>query len=81
MNTTADSDQRASLAAFVQALQQSGWTDGRNVRINTFWAGGDAREIRRGAAQLVASAPDAILATGTVGMGPLLEATHVDTQR
>jgi ABC-type uncharacterized transport system substrate-binding protein len=65
MNATEDSDQQANLAAFTQALQQMGWTEGRNVQIETRWAGGSAPEIRRHAGELVALAPDVILATGT----------------
>jgi hypothetical protein len=76
MNTTADADQRSNVAAFLEVLQQLGWTDGRNVRIDTRWAGGEAPEIRRHAAELVALAPDVILSTGTAGMGPLLQATR-----
>jgi putative ABC transport system substrate-binding protein len=76
MNATANAEQQANLAAFLEVLQQLGWTDGRNVRIDTRWAGGDAREIRRYAGELVARAPDVILATGTVAMGPLLQATR-----
>ncbi len=63
-------------AAFLQALQQLGWTDGRNVQIDTRWAAGDAGRIRRHAAELVALAPDVILATGTATVGPLLQATR-----
>src|SRR5262245_46134785 len=58
--------QQARLAAFVQALQQLGWTDGRNVRIDIRWAGGSVVEIRRHAAELAALAPNVILATGNV---------------
>jgi ABC-type uncharacterized transport system substrate-binding protein len=58
--------QQARLAAFVQALQQLGWTDGRNVRIDIRWAGSSVVEIRRHAAELAALAPDVILATGNV---------------
>jgi putative ABC transport system substrate-binding protein len=76
MNTTANAEQQTNLAAFLQGLQQLGWTDGRNVRIDTRWAGGDALEIRRHAGELAALAPDVILTTGTAGMGPLLQATH-----
>ena len=47
MGTTADSEQQAALVEFRKVLQQLGWIDGRNVRIDTRWAGGDAREIRR----------------------------------
>ena len=53
-----------------------GWTDGRNVRIDTRWAAGDADRIRRHAAELVALAPDVILANGTSAVGPLLQATR-----
>jgi hypothetical protein len=45
-----DSEQQAGLAVFQKVLQQLGWIDGRNVRIDTRWAEGDAREIRRLAA-------------------------------
>ena len=45
-----------------QALQQLGWTDGRNLRIDTRWATANADDIRRHAAELVALAPDVILA-------------------
>jgi ABC-type uncharacterized transport system substrate-binding protein len=53
-----------------------GWTAGRNVRIDTRWAGGNAAEIRRHASELVALAPDAILAHGTSTVGPLLQVTR-----
>ena len=62
MNAIDDADQQASLAAFLQALEQSGWTDGRNIRIDIRWARGDARKISRDAAEMVALAPDVILA-------------------
>src|SRR6516225_6820356 len=65
MNTAADDPEgRARLAAFLQELQQLGWTDGRNVRIDTRWGAGDAERFRRYAAELVALAPDVILASG-----------------
>jgi putative tryptophan/tyrosine transport system substrate-binding protein len=76
MNANEDSDQQASLAAFTQALQQLGWTEGRNVQIETRWARGSAPEIRRHAGELVALAPDGICATGTAAMGPFLQATR-----
>ncbi len=69
-------DQRASYAAFLQVLQQLGWTDGRNVRIDTRWAGGHASEIRKYATDMVALAPDVIVATGTAAMVPLVQATR-----
>jgi putative tryptophan/tyrosine transport system substrate-binding protein len=76
MNTTANTEQQQSLVAFQQALQQLGWTEGRNVQMDVRWAGGDAREIRRHAGQLVALGPDVIVATGNAGMVPLLQATR-----
>ena len=55
MNVAADDPEgQARLTAFGQGLQQLGWTDGRNVRIDYRWGGGDADRIRRYAAELVA---------------------------
>jgi putative tryptophan/tyrosine transport system substrate-binding protein len=71
-----NADQRASYAAFLQVLQQLGWTDGRNVRIDTRWAGGHASEIRKYATDMVVLAPDVIVATGTAAMVPLMQATR-----
>src|SRR5437867_1305061 len=62
---------QAGVGAFLQGLQQLGWTIGRNVRIDTRWATTNAAEIRRHAAELVALAPDVILASGTSTLGPL----------
>jgi putative ABC transport system substrate-binding protein len=76
MNTEENPDQQSSLVAFLQGLQQLGWTDGRNVRIDTRWGGGDASSIRRNAEDMVALAPDVIVATGNASMGPLLQATR-----
>jgi hypothetical protein len=71
MNTAADSaDGQARFAAFVQALQQLGWTEGRNARLDVRWAAGDPERIRRYAAELVALAPDVILASGGTTVGP-----------
>ena len=74
--TLDDVDNRASYGAFLQALQQLGWIDGQNVRIETRWAGGSASDMRKYATDIVALAPDVIFATGTAGMVPLLQATH-----
>jgi ABC-type uncharacterized transport system substrate-binding protein len=71
-----DPETQARHTAFVQGLQELGWTDGRNLRIDTRWGAGDADRIRRYAAELVALAPDAILATGTTVVGPLQRATR-----
>jgi len=67
---------QARLVAFVQGLQEWGWTGGRNVRIDTRWAAGDAERFRNYAAELVALAPDVILASGGTGVGALLQATR-----
>ena len=64
------------LAAFLQGLTQSGWIDGRNVRIDLRWGGGAANTIRKYAGELSASAPDVILAAGDATLGPLLQATR-----
>jgi putative tryptophan/tyrosine transport system substrate-binding protein len=76
--TTAETDPagQARIAGFLQGLQQLGWSVGRNVQIDTRWAAGDADRIRAYAAELVALAPDVILATGSATVGPLLQATR-----
>ena len=71
-----DAEWQARLGAFRQGLQQLGWDDRRHVRIDARWATSNAAEIRRQAAELVALAPDVILAGGTSPVAPLLEATH-----
>ena len=65
MNLAADDTEgQTRIAAFLKALQQLGWADGRNVRIDTRWGAGNADDFRKYAAELVALAPDVILATG-----------------
>ena len=59
-----------------QALQQLGWTDGRNVRIDIRWAMGDASRFRQHAAELVALEPQAILANSSQSVAALLQATR-----
>jgi len=71
-----DPEGQARIAAFLEGLHQSGWTVGRNVRIDTRWAAGDADRSRRYAAELIALAPDVILAPGSLTVGPLLQATR-----
>jgi putative ABC transport system substrate-binding protein len=71
-----DPDVQANIAAFLQRLQQLGWTDGGNVRIDYRWGAGNADNIRKYAAELVALAPDVILVNGTAVMAPLLQATR-----
>ena len=55
-----DTEGQARLAAFTQALKQLGWSDGRNLRVDTRWATAD--DIRRHAAELAAMAPDVLVA-------------------
>jgi putative ABC transport system substrate-binding protein len=63
--TAEDAYDQARLAAFLQGLQQDGWSVGRNLRIDTRWGGGDVDRIHRLAGELVALQPDVILGIGT----------------
>src|SRR5690348_7848311 len=63
-------------ATFVQSLRELGWTEGRNVRIETRWAVGNTANMHKYAAELIAFAPDVILAAGGAVVGPLLQATN-----
>ena len=74
--TADDAEYQDRMAAFLQELQQLGWSDGRNVRIDTRWAAGDANLFRKYATELVALAPDVILAPGSTSLGPLLQTTR-----
>jgi putative ABC transport system substrate-binding protein len=71
-----DPEAQVRVAAFVQGLQQLGWTVGRNVRIDYRSSAGIGDNTRKYAAELVALAPDVILASGSSTMGPLLQATR-----
>jgi putative ABC transport system substrate-binding protein len=71
-----DSEGQARLTAFVQALQQLGWADGSNVRIDTRWGAADADRYRRYAAELVALAPDVILAITSPVVAAVQQATR-----
>ena len=71
-----DAEFQTWVGAFLQALAQLGWTIGRNMRIDIRWATANHAEIRKQAAELVALAPDVILASGTSTVGPLLQATR-----
>src|ERR1700724_1254990 len=75
LNASSDDPQyQAWVGAFLQELALLGWVIGRNVRIDTRWAGANAADIRRHAAELAALAPDIILANGGTAVGPLLQA-------
>jgi ABC-type uncharacterized transport system substrate-binding protein len=71
-----DPEGQARIAAFLQGLAQLGWTDGRNVRIDLRWGAGNADDIRKYAAELIALAPEVILASGGSVVGPLLQVTR-----
>jgi putative ABC transport system substrate-binding protein len=71
-----DPEEQARLAAFVQGLQELGWTEGRNVRIDYRWAAGDADRSRTYAAELVALAPDVIVAAGSQSVAALEQTTR-----
>jgi putative ABC transport system substrate-binding protein len=70
-----DANSRALYEAFRQGLEQLGWIDGRNVRIDARFGAGDSVRIRKYAAELVAFSPDVILAGGS-NLSPVLQATQ-----
>src|SRR5262249_6409153 len=69
-------DAKARHAAFLESLRQLGWSEGHSVRIEARWSAGDLTITRKNAGQLVALAPDVILASDTMGAGVILEATR-----
>jgi putative tryptophan/tyrosine transport system substrate-binding protein len=71
-----DPEGQARVAAFLQGLEESGWSVGRNVRIDIRWSAGNADDTRKYAAELVALAPDIILATTTPAAAVLTEKNH-----
>jgi putative tryptophan/tyrosine transport system substrate-binding protein len=76
MNTAADDPESlARVTAFAQGLQELGWIDSRNVRIDYRWAAADVDRIRGYAAELVALAPDVIVSSGTPTVVALQQAT------
>jgi putative ABC transport system substrate-binding protein len=77
MNRAADDREgQARLVAFQQALQQLGWSEGRNMRMDTRWGENDIDRQRRYATELVALAPDVILASGGVSVSALQHVTR-----
>jgi putative ABC transport system substrate-binding protein len=74
--TADDPNLQAAFAAFVRELQQMGWIDGRNVRIDHRHGAGDVDIMRKHTAELVAFAPDVIVTAGSVALVQLLQATH-----
>jgi putative tryptophan/tyrosine transport system substrate-binding protein len=78
MSTRAgDQEGEARRAAFLHGLQEFGWTIDRDVRIDIRWSAGNSGDIRKYSAELVALAPDVILASGGSVVGPLLQATRI----
>jgi len=77
MNTSAETPESQSrLALFVQGLREAGWVDGRNIQIETRWAAGDPGRFHKYAAELVALAPDVLLASTTPAVTALHQATR-----
>ena len=77
MNRTADDPEgQTRLAAFLQGLQEAGWTVGGNLRIDVRWGAGDAGRHRTFARELIALAPDVILAGGSLAVAALQQATR-----
>src|SRR5215471_16998972 len=77
MNAVADDPQgQGFVAAFRQTLQQLGWSEGRNVRIELRWGGNDVERDRRYATELIALAPDVIMAAGTLSVMALQRDSH-----
>jgi ABC-type uncharacterized transport system substrate-binding protein len=77
MNLAADDPESLRrITAFVQRLQQLGWTDGRNLRIDARWGAGDAERYQTLAAELLALAPDVILVATTSVTGVVRRATR-----
>ena len=74
--TADDQETRIRLTTFQQALEGLGWTNGRNVHIEIRVSSGNAADTRKYAAELAALAPDVIVAVGSAGLPPVLEATR-----
>jgi putative ABC transport system substrate-binding protein len=78
LNILADNDpeSRLRIAAFKKSLQELGWKEGSNVRIEERYAGGDSERVRKYARELATLAPDVILTSGSVTVRPLQQATR-----
>ena len=71
-----DAEGQARVTAFAQALQQTGWTLGQNLRLDYRWGDGKAETMRKHAAELAALAPDVILANSSAAVSALLQVTR-----
>jgi putative ABC transport system substrate-binding protein len=77
MHTTGgEPEAQARLAAFLQGLQEAGWSVGRNVQVDTRWSTGDLARLSKDAAQLVETRPDVVLAGVGATTAALVDATH-----
>src|SRR5262249_36080644 len=74
--TADDPHSKARVAAFLRGLQPLGWTDGRNLRIDYRWGGGDAGHMRSHAAELIALAPEVVVAAGSEATAAFQQATR-----
>ena len=74
--TADDPEGQARLLAFAQGLQQMGWAVGSNLRVDTRWGAGDAERNRKYAAELLALAPDVVVANGPLAVEAFLQTTH-----
>src|SRR4029450_3888731 len=68
-----DAQAQARNAAFLQGLQQLGWTVGRNIQIDYRWSRGNVEDTRKYASELVALSPEVIFVPGTAAVAPLLQ--------
>ena len=71
-----DAESKIQVAEFLRELRELGWVVGHNVKLDTRWAGGDSDRIRKYAAELVALAPDVVLASGGTAVGALQQASR-----
>jgi putative ABC transport system substrate-binding protein len=78
MMTNAESDPEglARATAFREGLRELGWVEGRNLRIDWHWSGGDVARVRASAAEIVASPPELAVANGIVNLSTLMQATQ-----
>src|SRR5947207_45427 len=70
-----DTEYQSQLAAFVQGLRQLGWIEGQNLRVEVRWNAGDSELARTYAAQLIGLMPDVILASTTINLTVIQQAT------
>ena len=74
--TKSDLEVKPRLKAFLDGLEQFGWTEGRILQLEYRWAGGNTDDVRRHARELVALAPDVLVAAGSAAVGALQQATR-----